>query len=1092
VNQAGLVAQLSIVLGKKAGVVSPEIDPAIGRAAKFFGYYVNRGSVPYGEHQPYFGEISIQGQSRYYYDHASNGKDGLAAVLFACMGNKPVPTEYYTRMSVAACKGGEEYGHTGQGFSYLWTTLGANVGGTNAVSEYLKQVLWHRDLTRRCDGSFVYDGGEQFGCSRASDYWDYTAYYDNPSAYYLLHAALPLKKLYITGKNADPANRLNTQAVSNALWAATFASKCGEYTTDQLMAALGAWDPIVRFNAATELSVRPTGAALIPVLTVMAENPTNASQREAACTALGCLKATQALPALVRRLKDPDVWVRAKAAKALTALGADSASSMTDMLAAFVGNVAPTYPFEAGFNWDDPLQISNGYLAETLFEKLGSSTINADKGLLYPAVRAGIKHPAGMWRGKLNGFVQDRLTLTDVKALIPDLLEDARTEGPCDRMFTVTPPAAAMNVLSKFRIQEGIEVCFGNVAYWGGVLGATAISKLAGYGEAARWTLPYLYADLEAWSHDNNYKALVSTVSALEAATNSPALLYGLAVADPQVGVTLVDTLHVFTLTGSSCRTNVLSYAIATQPEHGILKVKAQNVTYTPEKNFRGVDRFTFTVADSLTRSAPATVYLVVGIYGCGLKGYYFDNMDFTALKATQFNRTINFDWGLAAPTNTMGADTYSVRWTGQVLAPESGNYRFSTRTSDGVRLWVNGVQVINDWNEQATNLWNDSALVALTAGQKYNLKMEYFRKVNPATARLYWSTPSCKAPMILPPELLFPASGVSLTAPLDGARFGLPAGLPTTVTLKADASDVGTTIAQVSFYSGNTLIGTDSTPPFSLVWSTAKAGTYPLTARVVTSSGEIRSSAVAVITVDANAVPVTTNLACWYEAGVGITTDRDGVVQTWNDQSGKAHHAKLASGKPVLAQKQLNTKPAVLFRGHSTWFDIAGTFFTKEQYIVVRSPNATWSGAGTFLGRKRLENASARASSYNLHKGYTGFWDDRLPEAVSKNGIALSSSKGSMPRGGFELGDITQYMLLKITVQGTVPETYYQLGQNDNLGSSEWDIAEIIGYSEALSPTDEALVRRYLATKYGIETVIRGTLNNPTTSHPKLKSLNK
>ena len=48
--------------------------------------------------------------------------------MFACMGDKPVQTEYFSRMSVAGFKG-EEYGHTGQGFSYLWTMLGANMGG---------------------------------------------------------------------------------------------------------------------------------------------------------------------------------------------------------------------------------------------------------------------------------------------------------------------------------------------------------------------------------------------------------------------------------------------------------------------------------------------------------------------------------------------------------------------------------------------------------------------------------------------------------------------------------------------------------------------------------------------------------------------------------------------------------------------------------------------------------------------------------------------------------------------------------------------------------------------------------------------------
>ena len=295
------------------------------------------------------------------------------------MGDKPLQTEYFTRMALAGFKG-EQYGHTGQGFSYLWTALGAAMGGPQAAAEYLKQVRWDRDMKRRSDGSFVYEGGEQWAPGMGKDYWDdsYT-YWGNPTAYYLLHAALPLKKLCITGKHVTPANQLTPKAVSNAIWAAEFTGRCGSYTKDQLVAALGEWDPIVRFNAATELSVRTDGPSLIPMLITMAENPANANQREAACTALGCMKAADAVPALTRRLSDPDIWVRAKAAKALGQINAAAAPAVPDMLGAFVKNVAPTYPFENGFNWSDPLQIANGYLAETLFKHLGGDTIKADK-----------------------------------------------------------------------------------------------------------------------------------------------------------------------------------------------------------------------------------------------------------------------------------------------------------------------------------------------------------------------------------------------------------------------------------------------------------------------------------------------------------------------------------------------------------------------------------------------------------------------------------------------------------------------------------------------------------------------------------------
>ena len=53
VNQAGLGANLAIIMGKKCGVADPEIDPAIERASKFFGYFVDKGAIPYGEHMPW-------------------------------------------------------------------------------------------------------------------------------------------------------------------------------------------------------------------------------------------------------------------------------------------------------------------------------------------------------------------------------------------------------------------------------------------------------------------------------------------------------------------------------------------------------------------------------------------------------------------------------------------------------------------------------------------------------------------------------------------------------------------------------------------------------------------------------------------------------------------------------------------------------------------------------------------------------------------------------------------------------------------------------------------------------------------------------
>jgi len=49
-----------------------------------------------------------------------------------------------------------------------------------------------------------------------------------------------------------------------------------------------------------------------------------------------------------------------------------------------------------------------------------------------------------------------------------------------------------------------------------------------------------------------------------------------------------------------------------------------------------------------------------------------------------------------------MGADTFSVRWTGYVVPNYSQAHTFYARTDDGVRVWVNNVQIIDNWRVQA------------------------------------------------------------------------------------------------------------------------------------------------------------------------------------------------------------------------------------------------------------------------------------------------------------------------------------------------------------------------------------------------------
>ena len=427
----------------------------------FFAWYVNKGPIPYGEHEPYMG------------NHSSNGKDPMCAVFFGVQSGRAVETEYFARMSIASFNARED-GHTGQGFSYLWGAMGANMGGSLATAEYLKNVRWHLDLSRRTDGSFVYDGREGYGPGSTADgtYLGASGYFDlNATASYILTYSLPLQRLYITGKRDTPANppplNLDAAKVAQAVSAATFKLGVSGLTNSQLITSLSDYDPIVRNYAAIELGKRsPSSGELTTLRGMVTGNDVNG--RMGACQALGYLKDTASLALLNERLDkniEPNSWVRAKAANAIREFPPATSSVHRDsLLTRFAANATDPDVID----WDDPIQISNGFLGFALFgdavygfqvnngASLADYTINAPKSLLYPAIQTGLKQPDSKARLGPATFCDNQLPLADVQALIPDFFELVQSEVQADRMWGAPARTRGINILKKFKIREGI------------------------------------------------------------------------------------------------------------------------------------------------------------------------------------------------------------------------------------------------------------------------------------------------------------------------------------------------------------------------------------------------------------------------------------------------------------------------------------------------------------------------------------------------------------------------------------------------------------------------------------------------------------
>jgi beta-glucosidase len=115
-----------------------------------------------------------------------------------------------------------------------------------------------------------------------------------------------------------------------------------------------------------------------------------------------------------------------------------------------------------------------------------------------------------------------------------------------------------------------------------------------------------------------------------------------------------------------------------------------------------------------------------------GLKGEYFDNEELRGTPAmVRTDQHIHFDWGEGSFAEGHPVDHFSVRWTGYFIPKKSGDYKFFTSADDGVRLYIDDQNLIDDWLPQSQTI--ESGAKRLEAGKAYKIRLEYFEDVGSA-----------------------------------------------------------------------------------------------------------------------------------------------------------------------------------------------------------------------------------------------------------------------------------------------------------------------------------------------------------------------
>jgi len=125
-------------------------------------------------------------------------------------------------------------------------------------------------------------------------------------------------------------------------------------------------------------------------------------------------------------------------------------------------------------------------------------------------------------------------------------------------------------------------------------------------------------------------------------------------------------------------------------------------------------------------------------------RGEYYSNSNLSGAPAfTRNDRVINFSFGAAGPGGGIAADKFSARWMRRLYLG-AGRYRFTTRTHDGARLWVDNQLLIDRWRDQRVTSW--SGEITLSAGD-HLIKMEYYTATSGGVAVLTWSAVSGDTP---------------------------------------------------------------------------------------------------------------------------------------------------------------------------------------------------------------------------------------------------------------------------------------------------------------------------------------------------------
>lgn len=356
---------------------------------------------------------------------------------------------------------------------------------------------------------------------------------------------------------------------------------------------------------------------------------------------------------------------------------------------------------------------------------------------------------------------------------------------------------------------------------------------------------------------------------------------------------------------------------------------------------------------------------------------------------------------GFTSASN-VGED-FSRRMTGLIRVPSTGDYTFWVASDDGSRLLLssddnpaNSVQIAYLNNAVSAGNWTgnasqQSAAIRLVAGRAYWLEVHHREIGGGDFVSVAWQGPGFSRRLITssdlyPPTTVSNPAWIGLDQPTTTDEFIRGQTLTLTTKVVAGTSP----ITRVDFRSGDTLIGSDATAPYTLEWQGIPDGTLTLTATAVTDAGSVTSDPVSIQVefvpqVKATTIVATRTMPTGTVVGTATATVAAGRTISpngWSITSGNISNAfKMGlNGQIILSNPaQLTAMNTALLGIRAT--DNAGKSgdgvitvinnpplsrsVTEEQWIDSSTyPNVNWAGAPSYSGTLETFTVHNTASS--------------------------------------------------------------------------------------------------------------------------------